>query len=239
MGTFNQGILGGFRGKVGNVVGFYWKGQAVMRGLAGSVSNPRTTPQQRNRARFAVAGSIVKSFANVIQVSYNEYYRRSSIGKSRSRVNNFMRNAIFATSLPDGTSTAQDVQINPGNLSISEPIGSALFYNPNSLAATAGVEGSNSIVVTWQDNTGATQELAANDYVQIVVWPTERNTETGLMDLPTTFFWAGNATRRDQTTTITLPEVFAGRTVAVYAYSEDTAFTKRSRSTYLGDVVII
>lgn len=33
MGKINQGILGGFSGKVGTVVGGSWKGTAYMRGL--------------------------------------------------------------------------------------------------------------------------------------------------------------------------------------------------------------
>jgi hypothetical protein len=33
MGTFNKGILGGFSGKVGTVVGFNWRGLDVMRSL--------------------------------------------------------------------------------------------------------------------------------------------------------------------------------------------------------------
>ena len=34
MGTIKQGILGGFSGKVGTVVGSSWKGISYMRGLA-------------------------------------------------------------------------------------------------------------------------------------------------------------------------------------------------------------
>ena len=34
MGTINQGILGGFSGKVGTVIGGSWKGITYMRGIA-------------------------------------------------------------------------------------------------------------------------------------------------------------------------------------------------------------
>ena len=34
MGTIKQGILGGFSGKVGSVIGGIWKGISYMRGLA-------------------------------------------------------------------------------------------------------------------------------------------------------------------------------------------------------------
>jgi hypothetical protein len=42
MGKIRQGILGGFNGTVGTVVGGSWKGTAYMRGKAQSIKNPRT-----------------------------------------------------------------------------------------------------------------------------------------------------------------------------------------------------
>ena len=52
MGKIKAGILGGFNGKVGNVIGFAWKGRAVMRSIAQSVHDPKTTKQQLARERF-------------------------------------------------------------------------------------------------------------------------------------------------------------------------------------------
>jgi len=45
MGKISQGILGGFSGKVGSVVGANWKGINYMRAKAVSVANPRTDGQ--------------------------------------------------------------------------------------------------------------------------------------------------------------------------------------------------
>jgi hypothetical protein len=45
MGKIKQGILGGFKGKVGTVIGSSWNGIAYMRGLAQSVKNPKTAGQ--------------------------------------------------------------------------------------------------------------------------------------------------------------------------------------------------
>ena len=49
MGKIRQGILGGFNGTVGTVVGGSWKGMAYMRGKAQSVKNPRTEKQMAQR----------------------------------------------------------------------------------------------------------------------------------------------------------------------------------------------
>ena len=49
MGIINQGILGGFSGKVGPIVGFHWKSKYYIRARAAKVSNPRTPKQQAER----------------------------------------------------------------------------------------------------------------------------------------------------------------------------------------------
>lgn len=62
MGIIKQGILGGFSGKVANVVGTSWKGRAVIKSLPISVANPKTTPQVNQRNKFT---EVVK-FASAI-----------------------------------------------------------------------------------------------------------------------------------------------------------------------------
>ena len=56
MGIIKQGILGGFSGKVANVVGTSWKGIAVVKSQPLSVANPRTAAQvaQRNKLSACV-----------------------------------------------------------------------------------------------------------------------------------------------------------------------------------------
>lgn len=55
MGVLNRGILGGFRGKVGPVIGTSWKGIDVMKSKPLSVANPRTPGQVAQRQSFASA----------------------------------------------------------------------------------------------------------------------------------------------------------------------------------------
>lgn len=50
MGIINQGILGGFSGKVGPIVGFRWKSNYYIRARAAKVSNPRTPGNKSNGA---------------------------------------------------------------------------------------------------------------------------------------------------------------------------------------------
>lgn len=53
MGVIKRGILGGFSGKVANVVGSSWKGISVMRSLPLSVANPKTNAQIQVRNKFS------------------------------------------------------------------------------------------------------------------------------------------------------------------------------------------
>ncbi len=59
MGKIKQGILGGFRGKVGTVIGASWNGIAYMRGLAQSVKNPQTEAQLKQRSFFKEVQDLV------------------------------------------------------------------------------------------------------------------------------------------------------------------------------------
>lgn len=52
MATLDQGIVGGFSGTVGPVVGYQWRGRWCMRSRPASVRNPRTEGQQAHRRMF-------------------------------------------------------------------------------------------------------------------------------------------------------------------------------------------
>ena len=59
MGKIKQGILGGFRGTVGTVVGSSWNGIAYMKGKPQSVRNPRTDAQVNQRTFFKEVQALV------------------------------------------------------------------------------------------------------------------------------------------------------------------------------------
>ena len=59
MGKIKQGILGGFRGTVGTVVGSSWNGVAYMKGKPQSVRNPRSDAQVQQRTFFKEVQALV------------------------------------------------------------------------------------------------------------------------------------------------------------------------------------
>ena len=73
MGKIKQGILGGFNGTVGTVVGGSWKGMAYMRGKAQSIKNPRTEKQMSQRIKFGMAQKFVKVMTAYLKVGFRNY----------------------------------------------------------------------------------------------------------------------------------------------------------------------
>lgn len=66
-GVITSGILGGFSGKVSNVVGANWKGIDYMRGYV-IPANPNSAGQQTQRTKFSVAIDLARQIlSNVIQ----------------------------------------------------------------------------------------------------------------------------------------------------------------------------
>lgn len=69
MGRIKKGILGGFSGRVGNVIGGSWKGIDYMRSEATSIANPRTTKQVEVRDNFSVLGKLMSGVLPVLRAS--------------------------------------------------------------------------------------------------------------------------------------------------------------------------
>ena len=95
MGKIKQGILGGFSGKVGSVIGSSWKGISYMRGKAVSIKNPQTLQQMRQRNKFALALSVLQPIVAFIRVGFKRYaYKKSEFNAAMSYT---IKNAIVGT----------------------------------------------------------------------------------------------------------------------------------------------
>ena len=85
MGTIKQGILGGFSGKVGGVVGTSWKGIGIMKAMPLSVANPKTAAQVANRDRNT---GVLRFAQGVGTTLIRKYWNR--FAKGMSGYNDFM-----------------------------------------------------------------------------------------------------------------------------------------------------
>jgi len=87
MGRFTKGILGGFSGKIGNVIGGSWKGIDYMRSLSDRRKREPTEKQIIQRARFAYAVNFLQPLHQLIRQGYrNQANRKSPINAALAHV---------------------------------------------------------------------------------------------------------------------------------------------------------
>ena len=211
MGRINKGILGGFSGKVGTVVGASWKGIAYMRSLPQSVKNPRTLPQRTQRTRFSVALGFLKIINAVLRVGWKEFaVRQSAINAAMSYT---IDNAV--------TGDYPDYAIDPAKIVISR--GGLTGASVTELGGSDG-----SVMLKWTDNSGVGSALATDKVLAAVV-----NQSKG--DAITVVGGVARSTGRQE---IVCPVDWSGDLVYCYLgfVSEDGKVV--SNSVYMGSVTI-
>ncbi len=87
MGKIKQGILGGFSGQVGTVVGSSWKGIAYMRGKAQHVKNPRTAGQTYHRDAIKAVTLALRPIASTLRLTFAEYAKKMSAFNKAASIN--------------------------------------------------------------------------------------------------------------------------------------------------------
>ncbi|WP_316736704.1 DUF6266 family protein [Pedobacter aquatilis] len=76
MGTFKNGILGGFFGKVGPVVGLQLGDTYVMRALPRR-TKPFTAKELENQHKFRLVQNYLSPFIDLLKVGFNNYYTKT------------------------------------------------------------------------------------------------------------------------------------------------------------------
>ena len=97
MGKIKQGILGGFKGKVGTVIGSSWNGIAYMKGLPQSQKDPKTAAQIAHRAFFSEVQDLVS------QLTYEQLvFLFPNLAKGMSRRNALVQQLAAAKVVEEG-----------------------------------------------------------------------------------------------------------------------------------------
>ncbi|MEX0998051.1 MAG: DUF6266 family protein [Flavobacteriaceae bacterium] len=212
MGTFNKGILGGFSGKVGTVVGAYWRGKNVMRSLPRPSTKPATPGQELQRTIF----SVVAKFLNPIKFILAAHFGSPQGDKSRFNL---------ATSY-HMTEAVQEV----GDL-IEMDLPKVLI----SKGSLQGLQGQTFIAlpdsvvrVRWDDNSG--QGLAGpDDTLTLVIYsPTLELFEA----------YSPAALRQEEQVDITAPNYLIGQEIHGWATFITPDGELAATSTYLGTVTV-
>ena len=106
MGKIKQGILGGFRGTVGTVVGSSWNGIAYMKGKPQSVRNPRTDDQVQQRNFFKDLQQLVAQLSDEQLASLFP-----TVTRGMTRRNMFTRQLAAAAAVTDDVKAVDLAQL--------------------------------------------------------------------------------------------------------------------------------
>ena len=73
MGRLKEGILGGFSGKVGNVIGSSCRGVEYIKSAPAKMTNPRTKRQTMQRSSFIVTQNFLRTMIPIIRIGFKDY----------------------------------------------------------------------------------------------------------------------------------------------------------------------
>lgn len=189
MGQIKQGILGGFSGRVGTVVGSSWKSVHYMRALAVSISNPRTLKQQVQRNKFTTSMSFLKAITPYVRVGYKGYSQ--NVTPFNAAMSYILRHGITGDGL---------------NLTVNYPrvlvARGSLMPAFNAAATSTGGK----VSFTWTDNS-ETGDALSTDIAMPLVYNKAKGEAIYSMDA---------ATRADGKAELELPSSWADDALAVY-----------------------
>ncbi len=212
MGTIKKGILGGFSGSVGTVIGGNWKGIDYMRGKAAKISNPKTEAQLDQRARFGAALKFLQPLTSFIRIGFKNYAVKMTAFNSAMSYN--LNNALSGV-YPDYFIDYPNALVSRGNLPGA--------LNPTIVSNTPG-----EITFSWTNNSHGSNAKANDKVLLVVLNPAKQRAESIV---------AGNA-RSSESQTITVPETYLGDEVQCYIAFQDEKQTILSNSVYVGAIVV-
>lgn len=211
MGKINQGILGGFSGKVGTVIGGTWKGITYMRAKAVSIANPRTEAQQSQRMKFSLVLRFLQPCTNFLRVGYKNYaVKQSAFNAATSYM---LSNAI--------TGVYPSFGIDPSKVMLSR---GALTTPMNAQASMAGA----SVKITWDDNSTSGSAKPSDKAMPIVINP----------DNGEAVWETAGSDRISCTETLNIPADWTGDQVEVYLGFISDDGKEVSNSVYAGSLLI-
>jgi hypothetical protein len=212
MGTYNNGISGGFTGRVGAVVGIIWKGKNVMRARPKKRTAPLTPNERRHRAKFALVNNFLRGAIGLVNYSFHsELLHQTGYNKA------FSYNIKNAVVLKD----------NKPFIDYSMALlGKGDLPKPESLVADASVPGK--ITFSWKDNSGRGQALSS-DQVFVAFYNEEKN------------IWLGAekaAERSREKYEFNLPADYRGLELQTYFGFVSANEKESCDSVYTGSVVV-
>jgi len=210
MAKFNRGILGGFQGKLGTVIGTRWRGINVMRAVPEKVSNPNTIKQRIQRERFKLIAELMKKARPMIELGFERTGR-----PTRSATNEAMSwNVKYGVTgeYPGQVLDFAQLRFAFGTL---EGVGS------QQVAANEGA-----LTFNWTNNSGF-MNAKGDDELFVILYNEDKKEFLNHYSV---------ATREAGTAILTLPESHQGSEFHVWTFMHNSERNLSSTSVYLGKV---
>ncbi|TKB98644.1 DUF6266 family protein [Pedobacter cryophilus] len=213
MGKFQKGILGGFSGKVGTVIGSNWKGIDYMRSLPRRNKKDPTQNQVDVRIKFLLAINFLKPASSIITNGYRNI--TGSLTPLNYAVSYHLKNAIIGNS-PNFELDMAKVVISRGELTgISQPVLSS------AVAQT--------IKFAWTDNS-MVGLAKADDQVSVLVYQKDLNLHIILEN---------GAARASGELVLATPVEFSGKDADCWMTVKSAQGKLIATSAYLGKITVL
>lgn len=211
MGRISKGILGGFSGKVGNVVGGTWKGIDYMRSKSNRTNFKSSQAQLEQQAKFGLAIRFAQTMSALLAIGFRTYANKQT--GINSAVSYILKNAIGGT-YPSFSIMYNEVLVSRGDL-------------PNVLAPAANAAAGSLLTYTWTDNSGTGIAKATDKVILAAYCP----------DLDQCIYTTGSAARSTGTDQLNLA-TFSGKEVHTYIGCISDDGRNIASSIYTGMVTI-
>ncbi len=212
MGKISQGILGGFSGKVGNVIGGNWKGIDYMRVKPANVANPKTEGQVDQRTKFFTVLQFLQPLKDFVKIGYKNYAIKMT--EFNSAMSYILKNGVTGL-YPDYTIDYANALISRGSLA-------------GALNGTAASSAAGAIDFTWDDNSG-NGNAQATDKALILAYNKAKGEAIFVTD---------GTVRSAGTQTLTVPDDFSGEPVECFIAFISADGLSVANSKYIGSVTV-
>jgi hypothetical protein len=211
MATYENGVNGNFRGKVGSVIGSKWKGLNYIKGISNKKKTDTPTEAQVNqREKIRLVGKFLHIMNPVVSLGFNQ--------KENTTAYNEATAYLFKNALNKSTSPCS-IRYDRVLLTRGE------YPNDDNLKATAGPSGT--VVFTWDDITGVGAAAATDQVVLVAYCPARQQMS---------YISVGIA-RCDRTAMLDV-SLFKGQTVETYLSFRSKDGTEISSGVYTGQVTV-
>ena len=238
MAKLEQGILGPFRGKVGTVVGYLWRGKHVVRAYRREINYPNTESQQAEREWFVGMVRFAATARQALLLGLRERAERDVMteGNAFVRMNKgcFCRDAarrVRSAAAMDMSRAAAEMASCGSTADAARRVRTGVDYEYIRIAegsaapvrfTTASVDENNVLHVDFERNSGMTR-AKASDRVYVYVYNTD--TREGLL--------SGAAERRRGGLQMQLPEGWNELNIRMWGFVVDSE-GRASGSAYVG-----